>query len=123
MGSIDLSSITSQSITQYAETTAAAKKADDIKKTINSTSEESTNEELMDACKAFESYFLEQIFKEMMNTVEVFKSEDSSDNGLTTLVDYFKGETIADIAETSTETNGLGLAQMLYENMKRNYDL
>ncbi len=123
MSSIDLSSITSQSITQYAETTAAAKKADDIKKTINSTSEESTNEELMDACKEFESYFLEQIFKEMMNTVDVFKSEDSSDNGLTTLVDYFKSETIADIAETSTETNGLGLAQMLYENMKRNYDL
>ena len=32
-------------------------------------------------------------------------------------------EMIQEVATQSTETNSLGLAQMLYEQMKRNYDL
>lgn len=75
-----------------------------------------TDEELMDACKQFESYFLEQMFKEMMKTVP--ESDSSSSNAK--LVDYFKDEMVRGVAEQSTETNSLGLAQMLYEQMKRN---
>ena len=44
----------------------------------------------------------------------------STDNNL---VSYFKDETIQKLAETSTETQGLGLAQTLYEQMKRNYGI
>ena len=75
-----------------------------------------SDKELMDACKQFESYFLEQMFKEMMKTIP--ESDSSSSNGK--LVDYFKDEMIQNIASESTETNSLGLAQMLYEQMKRN---
>ena len=39
------------------------------------------------------------------------------------LVDYFKDNMIQELATQSTETNSLGLAQMLYEQMKRNYGL
>lgn len=78
----------------------------------------STDEELMDACKQFEAYFLEQVFKEMQKTVP--KSEDSSDNALT---EYFQDRYLQEIAGTSTETNSLGLAQMLYEQMRRNYGM
>lgn len=81
------------------------------------------DEELLEACKEFESYFLEQVFKEMQKTVDVFKDENSISNYSNSMVDYFRDQTITELAKTSTETNGLGLAQTLYEQMKRNYDL
>ena len=77
-----------------------------------------TDEELMDACKKFESYFLEQVFKEMVKTIPESESSSSSNS---TMLDYFKDEMIQKVAEDSTEQNSLGLAQMLYEQMKRNY--
>ena len=79
-----------------------------------------TDEELMDACKQFEAYFLEQVFKEMEKTVVKAEDEDSSTSQLE---DYFKEATIQELAEQSTDQNPLGLAQMLYEQMKRNYDI
>ena len=76
---------------------------------------------LFDACKQFEAYLWEQVYKEMQKTVDCVKDESSStDNNL---VSYFKDETIQKLAETSTETQGLGLAQTLYEQMKRNYGI
>ena len=74
----------------------------------------------MDACKQFESYFLEQMFKEMMKTIP--ENEDTSSSN-SQLMDYYKDEMVQQIASDSTEQNSLGLAQMLYEQMKRNYNL
>ena len=45
---------------------------------------------------------------------------DGEDESSNTMVDYFKDTAIADLAKESTEQNSLGLAQMLYEQMKRN---
>ncbi|GFI47970.1 hypothetical protein IMSAGC019_03296 [Lachnospiraceae bacterium] len=83
---------------------------------------QASDEELLDVCKQFESYFLEQIFKEMQKTVDCFKDEDGV-NPNNNLVTYFRDEVIQDLAETSTEKQGLGLAQMMYEQMKQNYSL
>lgn len=77
------------------------------------------DDELMDACKQFEAYFLEQMFKEMMNTIP--KSEESGSTA--NMVDFFEDQMVQNIATESTEQNSLGLAQMLYEQMKRNYGL
>ncbi len=76
----------------------------------------------MDVCKQFESYFLEQVFKEMQKTVDCFKSEESSSSS-DGLVDFFKDNAIQELASTSTDLQGLGLAQMMYEQMKRNYNI
>ena len=81
---------------------------------------QATDDELMDACKQFEAYFLEQMFKEMMKTIP--ESEFSSDS-TGNMVDYYKDQMIQNIATDSTEQNSLGLAQMLYEQMRRNYGL
>ena len=92
-------------------------------KSVNNTS---TDEELMDVCKQFESYLLEQVFKEMEKTVSFGDEEDEESSGMSmsgssnALTDYFKDQAIADIAGTSTDRDGLGIAQMLYESMKRN---
>lgn len=79
-----------------------------------------TDDELMDVCKEFESYFLEQCFKEMLKTVD---TDEFSSSSTSTLVDYYKDEMVRKIASESTDKEGLGLAQMLYEQMKRNYNL
>ena len=79
------------------------------------------DKELMDACKQFEAYFMEQIYKGYENTTKVFSKDESGSMGK--MVDYFKDLTIQDIASTGADTQSVGLAQMLYENMKRNYNI
>ncbi len=117
---MDMSGISSLQ-TDYlkSQNTAEAK----LKETINGTDyTQATDDELLSACKQFEAYFLEQVFKEMQKTVDCVKADDSSTpNG--NLVDYFEDSAIQKLASTSTELQGLGLAQMLYEQMKRNYNL
>lgn len=94
-----------------------------LKETINGTDySQASEDELLSACKQFEAYFLEQVFKEMQKTVDCFKSDDSN-NPNNNLVDYFNDNAIQELAATSTELQGLGLAQTLYEQMKRNYNL
>ncbi len=93
-----------------------------LNNTINTTDySKADDDELLEACKQFEAYFLEQVFKEMEKTVDCFKDEDSDPNDH--LVDFFKENAVQELAATSTEIQGLGLAQMLYEQMKRNYNL
>lgn len=81
---------------------------------------QATDDELMDACKQFEAYFLEQMFKEMMKTVPASESSSGSNSNM---LDYYKDQMIQTIAKDSTEQNSLGLAQTLYEQMRRNYGL
>lgn len=77
----------------------------------------STDDELMDVCKQFESYFVEQVFKEMKKTIP--QNTDMS-NSSQSLIDYFGDNLIQEYAAESTEQNSLGLAQTLYEQLKRN---
>jgi flagellar protein FlgJ len=75
------------------------------------------DEKLLDACRQFESYFVEQMYKQMMATVP----EDPLDTGTNSmLVDYYKDNLVKEYASKTTEQEGLGLANMLYEQMKRN---
>ena len=82
--------------------------------------DEEINEELMGACKQFEAYFLEQVFKEMEKSVDVF-SKDKHDQSLGTLVDYFKDMTLQTVTSMSADQQSTGLAKMMYENLKNNY--
>lgn len=76
-----------------------------------------TDEELMDVCRQFESYFVEQMYKEMYKTIP--QSEEST-GANATMIDYFKDQMIQSIASDTSKQGNLGLAQMLYEQMKRN---
>lgn len=79
-----------------------------------------SDEELMDVCKEFEAYFLEQVFDAMMKTATVFSDEE--ENGYASkMVDYFKDTAVQELTAQATEQNGLGIAQTLYEQMKRQY--
>lgn len=116
MSTIDTSNIMSI-YSQYATETARESQASKLKSAATADYSGATDDELMDVCKQFESYFLEQVFKQMAKTVDLTGDGDRSTSNL---VDFFKDNTIAELATQSTETNSLGLAQMLYEQMKRN---
>lgn len=83
---------------------------------------EATEDELMEACKEFEAYFTEQVFKAMEKTVTVWSegNEDSSSK----YKDYATETLMQEYAtKAASQNGGLGLAQMLYEQMKVNYNL
>ena len=127
----EYSSLSGVSSSAYGAYTKENHFADEVKKTISKTSKNSTKDELWDACKQFEAYFLEQVFKSMEESVTTFsdRNEDSIGSALSmdatsnSLVDYFKNQTLQDIASTTTNTQSTGLAKMLYENMKRTYGI
>ena len=117
---MDISSIYgSSALDSTAYTNAANQTASKLQNQLNGSDyTKATDDELMDACKQFEAYFLEQMFKEMMKTIPE-SDETSSSNSQ--LMDYYKDEMVQQIASDSTEQNSLGLAQMLYEQMKRRH--
>lgn len=116
---MDIGNGVSSAYANYISSQAAASKLDgQIRKTDYT---QSSDDELLAVCKEFEAYFVEQMFKEMQKTVDVFGDGESNPND--TLVDFFKDNALQELASTSTEKQGLGLAQMLYEQMKRNYNL
>ena len=93
--------------------------ADKLDKTISKDYASATEEELMNVCKEFESYFTEQVFKSMKKMVPN-SDEDSSESST---FDMFEDLLTQEYAKNSAESGGLGIAQMLFEQMKRNYDL
>lgn len=119
MSTIDVSGLSS-TYSDYLTTQAQNNQTEKIKNSVSGDYSNASDEELMDACKQFESYFLEQMFKEMQKTIP---KGDDSDTSTSNLVDYFKDSAVQELAEQSTDTNGLGLAQTLFEQMKRNYDI
>ena len=55
--------------------------------------------------------------------VKTIPESESTSGSTSSMVDYYKDMMIQNIAADSTEQNSLGLAQTLYEQMKRNYGL
>lgn len=96
--------------TQAANTSASA-----LSDTLNNVGSQSTDEELMDACKEFEAYFLEQIYKGMEKTI--MKSDEEEND----YVSAFSDMRIQEYAKLATnQGDGIGLAKQLFEAMKRN---
>lgn len=99
----------------YSQATSALKD-----KLSNTDFSGASDEELMEACKSFEAYFVEQAFKGMEKMIP----KNDEESGSTSYIDMFKDKLYQEYADAATERgNGLGIAQMLYEQMKRNYDI
>ena len=117
---MDISNISS--LTDYYTSVTGEAKATELARNLSGKAENaSTDDELMDVCKQFESYMLEQVFKHMDKTV--IRNNDGKDASTENLVDYFRSQTIQELASQSTEKQGLGIAQQLYEQLRRNYGL
>ncbi len=113
--------------------------ANSLTSKLNSTDlSTATDDELMSVCKDFESYFVEQVMKSMAKMASVdgsssdnniysslFGLTDDSDSSMSTLSSYFGDELMSQMASQLTEskTTTLGLAEKLYEQMKRNVSI
>lgn len=115
---MDISGLTGTYTDIYA--TQASQTTSRLEGQLETDYSKATDAELMDACKQFEAYFLEQMFKEMMKTIP---ESDTTSSYTSNLMDYYKDTMVQEVSDASTEQGSLGLAQMLYEQMKRNYGL
>lgn len=102
----------------YLKSTASS--ASNLERTLNGTNRSNSDDELLTACKQFESYFYEQIFK---NMEKIMVNADKSDAN-NTLVDYYKENLISEYSKSVVNQSGSNsMAQQLYEQMKRNYSI
>lgn len=115
MGIDSISSMLSQT-----GNTAANSRANALQDKAGSNLSTASDEELMNVCKEFEAYFVEQVMKEMEKTIPKNEEEDASTSQLT---DYFKEEMMKTLAEDICDQQNLGLARQMFEQMKRNYSL
>lgn len=120
--SMDVTGITSM-LNQTASTNAATSsntaKADSLKNSVAGLSSNSTEEELMEVLKDFESYFIEQMIKEMKETF----TEDDESSVASQYTDTFMDYAIEDVADMLLEEVGGSMTQQLFEQMKRNYNI
>ncbi len=120
---MDVSGITSmlnQTGVTNATTSANTAKTDSLTNSVNGLSSESSDEELMEVLKDFESYFIEQMIKQMKET---FTDEDEEDSMASQYTDTFMDYAIEDVADMLLEEVGGNMTQQLFEQMKRNYNI
>lgn len=114
---IDPSSYYSDYYTQASNASSSA-----LESTLSKVGKEATEAELMEACKEFEAYFIEQMYKGMEKTI--MKAEDEEESTASQYLDYFSDMQTQEYSKATAEQgDGIGLAQQLYEQMKRNYGL
>ena len=117
---------------EYLSSGSSSASADKIQGSLaNKDFSTSTKDELMEACKEFEAYFVEQMFEAMKKMVP--ENEEENDGSIaagmsdgSSYMDYFGDMLTQEYASSAAESNGgqgIGLAQMLYEQMKRNYGI
>ncbi len=109
--SVDKTSLYSQ----YSAITNSNSQA--LEKATSINAKESTDEELLDACKQFEQYFIRQVMKEMKNTIP--KDSLIGDNEY---MDMFEDRMLDAMAETISDNAKLGLAEQMYENLRLQYN-
>ena len=95
--------------------------AENLQKQLEESAKAKENEALFDACKQFEAYLWEQVYKEMQKNVDLFGEDD--DGYASNMVHFFKDSFVQEISEQTASQGSNSLAQMLYEQAKRNYNL
>ena len=105
-------------LTQTAQNANKSASAGAINNKIGNINENSSEEEMKQAIKDCEAYFVEQILK---NVRESLKDDDDSSNAQ--LTDFFMEQVGQDIADQMVDQTGNRLTQTLYEQMCRNYNI
>ena len=77
--------------------------------------QDASDEELMDVCKSFESYLLEKVLEKTKKTLTDSEEEDSP------YMNMFGDRLYQEYANQITEHSELGLAQQLFNAMKRDF--
>lgn len=114
-------SLSIDSINALYNTNNVSETTSKLEETLKSDLSTSTDDELMEVCKDFEAYFTEQMFKAMQKMVP--ESDEDTSSYSKQMKEYYTEQMVQVMAENSAEGQGLGIAQILYEQMKCNYGL
>lgn len=106
----NITNLTNKDYSSYVSQAQMGNLTNQIKK---SSSADATDEEMLSACKEFEAYLVEQVYKQVQSTI---KSDDSDDNPY---ADYAYDLQAQQYAKLVSDQGKLGLAQQLYESMKK----
>jgi len=119
MSDLDISSLTEYT-TNLLNNAQDAAVTGAVNSKIKSVSKDSTDDELLAACKQFEAYLWEQVYKNVDKTTNLFGSQsDGSYAG--NMVNMFSDNLIQEVSKMSVGEGDNSLAMKLYEQMKRNY--
>ena len=109
------------SLIDTSKNTVAANQASSLQSSLNCISSDSSEDELMQVCKDFESYFVEEVLKEIKESLT--SEDDEEDSSTSTLKDYYMDNVIELVADQVVDEVGTNFTQQLYEQMKRNYNI
>lgn len=117
---MDISSISTNYTVANAD--KSAEQSNSLQSSLKNISSDSSEEQLKGVIKDFESYFVEQVIKQMKDT---FTSDDDEDSTMSQYKDLYMDqaiETVADemVADEMVDQIGESYTQTLYEQMKRN---
>lgn len=91
--------------------------ASSLQNSLSGVNKDTDEEQLMNACKGFEAYFVQKIIEQTKKSI----LDDEEENG--EYMKYFGDMMNEQYANLITENGGIGLAQQLYDSMKANYGL
>ena len=96
---------------------AADTSADRVTNKIQAAEED---EEMLDACKQFGAYMIQQMFKNMERAAKVFSQDDEEDSS-NQYVEMFSDNYLESISNSMVYNGkGLGIAEQLYDSIQRN---
>lgn len=89
-------------------------KTSKLENTLGKDMTNASDEELLESCKSFESYLVEQVVKRVKETVAASQEKENA------YLSYFGDMMFEEIATQIADSGQLGIANQLYEAMKRN---
>lgn len=89
---------------------------------VSNLSQNSTEEELTEAVKSFESYFVEQVMKEMEKSAKMWNDDDKNDS-TSQLVDLNMDSVYQDMASKFVDKVGGRFTESLVKHMKLTYGI
>ena len=113
---MDISSIS----TNYtvANANKSAEQSNSLQSSLKNISSDSSEEQLKGVIKDFESYFVEEVIKEVKKNL--LPDDEEKDASLSTMTDYTMDFAVEKIADELIDQVGGNFTQSLYEQMKRN---
>ena len=106
-----------------SENTKAAENAEKVTGKVGGISKDSSREEVKEAVRSFESYFLEQVIKQQKESVKAFSDNDDKDLYASQIEDMYSDRAIQQIAESMVKQNFEGVTDKFTDQIMRNYGI
>lgn len=108
---MDISSMNNMA-NSYMFETKKTSETKDYQETVNIAKQEGDDESLKEVCQEFEAYFIQQLFKEMKNTVP-----DGGLIGKSQGEDIFEEMLYEEYAKEASKGMGIGITDIMYQQL------